>query len=111
MRSFWCLTVVISVLFASMDSAMDTAFDGLPHGDETAHLNEFGHSLDAHDGTLSDTELDGEHCDHCCHGHSASITSLSVAAHLPPTADSYVARGARHLRNFSQAPPTPPPNA
>lgn len=111
MRSFWCLTVMISVLFASMDSAMDAAFDGMPHGDEVAHQDEFGHPLDAHDGTSSDTELDGEHCDHCCHGHSASITGVSVAVHLPPTGDTRTARSTSLLRNLAQAPPTPPPNA
>lgn len=102
---------MISVLFASMDSVMDTAFDGVPHGDEVAHLDEFGHSLDAHDGTSSDTELDGEHCDHCCHGHSSSITGVSVAVHVPPTSESVIADSASLLRNFAQAPPTPPPNA
>lgn len=89
---------------------MDTAFNGVPHGGEVAHQDEFGHSLDAHDGTSSDTELDGEHCDHCCHAHSASITGASFAAALPMIGDSHIARSASLLRNLAQAPPTPPPN-
>jgi hypothetical protein len=94
-----------------MDSAMDTAFDGAPHGDKVAHLDEFGHSLDAHDGTPSDTELDGEHFDHCCHAHPASITGTLLITALPMIGDNQVVGRSSPLHNFAQAPPTPPPNA
>ncbi len=111
MRHFCNLIVILCLLFASMESAMGITLDGLLHGDEVAHQEEFGHSLDAHDGTSSDSDLDGDHCDHCCHAQSASIGSAFAAATPPTIGNDYALGRSRPQRNIGQAPPTPPPNA
>lgn len=111
MRSFWCILVMVSVLSVSLEGAADIVVDGYPHGDETSHQEEFGHSLVAHDGEQSDTELDGEHCDHCCHGHSAGVTNSIASLATPFVAADQKAGRSAHVRKFAQAPPTPPPNA
>ena len=111
MRTFLCILLTVSMLFAGLEASADLVIDGMPHGDETSHQAEFGHSLDEHDGGQSDTELDGEHCGHCCHGHCASMLGiLSSPTILPRSAGLRASRSADVL-NFAQAPPTPPPNA
>ena len=112
MKSFWCIFVMISVLFTSVESAADLLVDGLPHADDmVSHESEFGHSLEAHEDETSGGELDDEHCKHCCHGHSAgatgqfsSVTTSFVRSELTVGRPAFVL-------NFAQAPPTPPPNA
>jgi hypothetical protein len=85
--------------------------DGVPHGTDETHQSEFGHSLQAHDGDQSDTELDGEHCEHCCHGHSAGLNTVVAALTMPYTRSNQRIASPSHIRNLAQAPPTPPPNA
>ena len=112
MRSLVCRIATVSFLFVSIEGAADVVVDGMLHGDATSHQEEFGHPLDAHGGELSDTELDGEHCNHCCHGHCSGITHYSdlttsqVLAHENPH-DRYI----DHLRALLLTPPTPPPDA
>lgn len=112
MRSLVCKIVIVSFLFVSIEGAADVVVDGMPHGDATSHQEEFGHPLDAHGGELSDTELDGEHCSHCCHGHCSGITDSSdltasrESTHANPH-DRYI----DHLPLLFLTPPTPPPDA
>lgn len=103
--------MIFSVLFVSLESAADVAMLGNLHDDDTTHLEEFGHQLDAHEDGTPDRELDGDHCDHCCHGHSPIIAKLSTPmTPLTAASESRVGRSV-HIRNLAQAPPTPPPNA
>ena len=109
MRSFWCIFVMISVLFMSVDGAADVATTGHPHGGDPEHFID-EHTITSLDAT-SESELDIDHCDHCCHGHTPSITGQVTTA-LPTLILSDQRIGiAPHVRNFAQAPPTPPPNA
>lgn len=112
MKSFWCIFVMISVLFTSVESAAELLVDGLPHAvDVVSHESEFGHSLEAHqDGTSSD-ELDDEHCKHCCHGHSPGVISQFTSLTTSFVAREHTVGRSAYVRNFAQAPPTPPPNA
>jgi len=111
MRSFICNFVIFSVLFVSLESAADVVMDGFPHGDDASHQQEFGHHLDAHEDGSPSSDLDGDHCNHCCHGHSSSIAGY-VSITVPIfNADGQRVRPAPHVRNLAQAPPTPPPNA
>jgi len=111
MRSLLCKLALLSFLFVSIEGAADVVVDGIPHGDETSHQQEFGHTLDAHNGEMSDEALDGEHCEHCCHGHTLSISNSilttsevhSSKGEQPPYAD--------HLSVLVLTPPTPPPDA
>ncbi len=111
MRSFICYFVIFSVLFVGLESAADVVMDGYPHGDDTSHQEEFGHQLDAHEVGTPDRELDGDHCDHCCHGHSTSIAAQISSIAQPCVADEHFTGRSDHIRNLAQAPPTPPPNA
>jgi hypothetical protein len=106
MRSFWCITVMISVLFMSVDGAADSVIKGHAHGDGATHVAD-----NIESNPPGDTEPDSDHCERCCHGHSASI-SVTVAEVTAPfvTADQHTGRSG-YVRNFAQAPPTPPPNA
>ena len=111
MRSFLCKLAILSFLFVSIEGATDVVEDGMPHGDASTHLQEFGHSLDAHEGEISDAELDGEHCEHCCHGHCFSITTSVLT-----TSEQHPFRGvqlpyADQLEVLVHSPPTPPPDA
>ena len=103
MRSFWCILVILSVFYMSVDAAADSVSKGHAHGGEAAHL--LDDSLDE----KSDAESD--HCERCCHGHTASITAPVASATSPFTSSDHIAGRSVHVRNFAQAPPTPPPNA
>lgn len=111
MRSFIGHFVIFSLLFVSLEGATDVVIDGVPHGDDASHQQEFGHPLDAHDGETSDTELDGEHCNHCCHGHTAGISATVASLSTPYVTSDRPSGNSNHVHNFAQAPPTPPPNA
>jgi len=107
MRSFWCLSVMISVLFMSVDGAADVASTDHPYGGAPAYF------VDKHTGSSPATglgsTLDVDHCEHCCHGHTSSITGhVSVVVPVLIAGD-YQVRRAPHVRNLAQAPPTPPP--
>lgn len=110
MRSFICHYVIFSLLFVSLEATTDVFVDGVPHGDDASHQQEFGHPLDAHDGEASAAELDDDHCEHCCHGHSASMTAQVAALAAPILCHDYGIGRSTRIRNFAQAPPTPPPN-
>tara|TARA_R110000782_G_scaffold211777_3_gene299973 strand:- start:209 stop:550 length:342 start_codon:yes stop_codon:yes gene_type:complete len=113
MKSYWCILVSISVLFTSVESAAELLVEGgLPHADDVAaHESEFGHSLEAHEDESSNVELDDEHCTHCCHGHSASITGQFTSLTTSFVARELAMGRSAYVHNFAQAPPTPPPNA
>lgn len=112
MKSFWCTLVSISVLFVRLEGAADLLVDGLPHADDVvSHESEFGHSLEAHEDGTSNGELDDEHCKHCCHGHSPGVTGQFTSLTTSFVARDHTVGRSAHVRNFAQAPPTPPPNA
>ncbi len=111
MRSFICKLAILSFLFVGIEGVADVVMDGTPHSDATSHQQEFGHALDAHDGKVSDAALDGEHCNHCCHGQcfstaDSNLTTLSAHPYKgepTPYAD--------QLQVLVLTPPTPPPDA
>jgi hypothetical protein len=111
MKSFWCISVMISVLFVSLEGTTDVVMDGVLHGDDVVHHSEFGYSLEDHDGSVTDSELNDDHCQHCCHGHSSTITSQVDSIVAPVLAGDRRVDNQIDVRNFAQAPPTPPPNA
>ena len=87
-----------------IESAVDSTGGEHPHGDEYVHVLDSGEplSIDSHD--------DYGHCSHCCTGHASSIVSHVPALNCDMT-DQQFAFYQPHFLNFSQAPPTPPPNA
>jgi hypothetical protein len=109
MKSFWCIFVMISVLFMSVDGAADLASSGHPHGGDSGHFIDEGTAVSKDTTAKSDPDID--HCEHCCHGHTSSIT-VSVTI-LMPTVVANDQRSCRapHVGGLAQAPPTPPPNA
>ena len=102
--------VILSLLVVSLEGAADIEIDSILHGDESTHAQEFGHGLNAHGGELSDAELDGDHCQHRCHGHCVVVPQLASYAFslLPRGAKYYLAQ---NPINPTLAPPTPPPDA
>lgn len=111
MRRFVSQLVIVSVLFMGIEGATDTLPDGVPHGDDGAHWVELGHALDKHDGSVPESQLDGDHCQHCCHGHCTTIVSQFCLCLALIGSGEIRSPDPSHLRNFAQAPPTPPPNA
>lgn len=111
MRSFICNFVIFSVLFVGLESAADVVVDGYPHEEITTHQDEFGHQLDAHEDGTPDSELDGEHCNHCCHGHSPGFAAQLTVMTPHYATDEHHTRRSDHVHNLAQAPPTPPPTA
>jgi len=109
MRSFWCISVMISVFFMGMDGAVDVASTGHAHdGDATNLVGE--HTAASPDSApVSDPVID--HYEHCCHGHMSSITGHVIFPVPTLIAGDQRMGIAPHVRNFAQAPPTPPPNA
>jgi len=103
-KPFVCYLFIFSLLFMGIESAVDSTGGEHPHGDEYAHV------LDSGDSLSMDSHDDDGHCSHCCHGHTGSI-----AGHIPvlnsDMANQQFASYQPHFLNFSQAPPTPPPNA
>lgn len=97
------------MLFMSVDSAADLVIQGHPHGDNGTHIN--SEADGATQPPTSDNEPQADHCERCCHGHSASaIVQISAMTALPMNSDRCLSLASQHF-NFSQAPPTPPPNA
>ena len=110
MRHFLSNLALLSFLFMSIEGAADVVVDGIPHGGHDSHLEEFGHALDAHGGELSDTELDGDHCDHCCHGHSSEIAESDLVSKFSSSVRGGPAFQDEPLPDFLLTPPTPPPD-
>lgn len=106
-----CKLAILSFLFVTIEEAADVVVDGMPHGDPMSHVQEYGHSLDAHGGDLSDSELDGDHCDHCCHGHSSSIAHSGLAPLSVPADEKVEIPYSDRLSDLLLTPPTPPPDA
>lgn len=110
MRPFFCKLALLSFLFVSIEGATDIVVDGMLHGDAATHAEEFGHSLDTHGGEVSDAELDGDHCDHCCHGHSSSVTHSQLANDVVDNGEQAEDSYHDQLPDLLLAPPTPPPD-
>ena len=112
MKSLLCHVLMLSLLFAGLEGAGEFLNESIPHGDNIAsHIDEFGHSMEAHEDDTFNVELEDEHCKHCCHGHTASINGLfAVVTFHFEARDNSLCR-APQIYNLAQAPPTPPPNA
>jgi hypothetical protein len=67
-----------------------------------------GHLDDGNDGNGAPAP---DHCEHCCHGHTSVMVPNTESPHLGCGAVSYGLYTNASVLNFSQAPPTPPPNA
>jgi hypothetical protein len=107
MRFFVCLTIILSMLFLSLEGAIDIASQGHPHED-AADLAD----ADAAAARLAggDNEPEPEYCEHCCHGHLANIVIQLPSMPFYATADGFSPPITFSFRH-SKAPPTPPPNA
>ena len=99
-----CYLFIFSVLFMGIESAVDSSGAEPPHGDEYAHV------LDSNDPLSLDSGDNSGHCSHCCHGHTGNIAG-NISVHDRDMTDQQFAFYQPHALSFSQAPPTPPPNA
>jgi len=85
-----------------IESAVDSVGGEHPHGDDYAHV------LDNDDTLSLDSDTNNDHCSHCCHGHTGSITGNITVLNCDMT-HQQLTFYRPHFLNFSQAPPTPPP--
>jgi len=110
MRTVLNSLLIMLVLVTSVEGTIDRASAGHPHGEETTH--ELADS-DPHDharsSELSDDEAAESHCEHCCHGHSSSITSSSPEKSIDPLRSCVVVGYNDSFKALSLEPPTPPP--
>lgn len=109
MRTFFHNFVMLSVLFLSIGSVADTMSDGHPHEGDLALQADASQLLS--DDSSPNHDHEGEHFEHCCHGHVAGISVLPLAPTQHVGARNHQSRDASRLVNHAQAPPTPPPNA
>ncbi len=112
--------LILALLFISMEGAMDSVAGVHPHGDEYGHhISRDAGALttlieptasNSNTGSLIDDKSDGEHCQHCCHGHASSISTQhdsNISDH--PSRPPFHFFQAQ-LLSLAQAPPTRPPN-
>ena len=97
---------MISVLFLSVDGAADSVIAGHAHGSGAIHATD-----NPEPNSAPDSELDGDHCERCCHGHTPGISATTASEKTPFAIADHRAGRSAYVRNFAQAPPTPPPNA
>lgn len=102
---------MLTVLVMSAEGAMAVAGDGHPFGDDLMHQIDVTKSSSI--DTSSDSDLEGVHCENCCHGHGhvVSITPYLAAYTVHIGAIKHQRGETPHVLNYAQAPPTPPPNA
>ena len=87
-----------------IENAVDTVGGTHPHGSDSTHI------VESEVLQMSESDTDASHCSLCCHGHTVSgVGQLSVLNCVVP--NQQFALYQPYILNFSQAPPTPPPNA
>ena len=106
MKSFLCMSILISLLFMSIDSVADFSSNGHPNGEGNMH--QVADHDAAENGSLSDSETEDHHC---CHGHTASAIAHSLLVNVMPLLSDHDLGRSPHVSSFKQSPPTPPPNA
>lgn len=103
MRPFISYIFIFSLLFMGMEEALHSAAGEHSNGSDYAHF------LDG-DDSLSMEEDEAGHCPNCCHGYIGGITARNPIFNCD-IANPQFAFYQLHFLNYSQAPPTPPPNA
>jgi len=103
-RSITSYLFIVALLFAGIESAIDSV------GEEHAHVQDHSHIVDTDDSPSSAQKHSDDQCQHSCHGHS-SIPANLLAAQCVVITDPRFSIYAPHVLNFAQAPPTPPPTA
>lgn len=104
MRPFISYLFIFSLLFMSIEGVANSMGEEHPHGEE------YTHNLDSDDSTSTNVDSNGNHCQHCCHGHCINILGHLIIMNCDVT-DQRFSIYEPYILNFSQAPPTPPPNA
>lgn len=105
MNTFLTYLVLISMLFVSIEGAADMGKSGHAH-DEHASLH-----IDPDEVGAAIPDKDASHCDHCCHGHINVIGSVLIPIHSRIPAGNQRPLSSLFVKNYAQAPPTPPPTA
>jgi len=104
-RPFISYLFIFSMLFMSVESAVDSIGGEHPHGGEYAHL------LDTDNSTPTPyPETNDNHCQQCCHGHCSNISGHIAAINLGMK-DQRFSVYEPNVQKLGQAPPTPPPTA
>lgn len=111
MRPFLCQFLIVAVLYMSIHGAMDIASQGHPHEDQSAQTVDAELTVSKTEPPHTDPLSGGEHSEHCCHGHAASIVMQLAPTNVPVAANGEPALQPAHVSEAVQAPPTPPPNA
>lgn len=88
----------------SVEGAADMGKSGHAHTD---HASEHVSAVTVE----AASDVDANHCDHCCHGHFSGITSPIVSSHAFAYTSEHQSARKSIINNFGHAPPTPPPTA
>lgn len=107
MRTYVNHFLVLAVLVMGIESSADMANGGHLLDSEGSHHNEVMHESSSNPGV--DSEPDRENCEHCCHGHSFSVTVRSIAASVTFSRLAMINLDGQVFIAQPQAPPTPPP--
>lgn len=107
MKAYVSHFLVLAVFIMGIESSTDMANDGHPLDGKGSHHNEVMHESSSDPG--ADSEPDRENCEHCCHGHSFSVTVRSFAASVTFSRLAMNNRNGHVFIAQPQAPPTPPP--
>lgn len=113
MRRVMPMLLLFSMLFASLDGAVDIAKAGHSHDDPAIQHAEVLHAaagnLDG--GSEGSDTFTPDHCEHCCHGHTSGLMSVAALPHSECPTAAHAPHADTSILNFAQTPPTPPPNA
>ena len=108
MRSCITYILVVALLSLSLEGVASVPSMNIDGSHDSAHLHEVEiPENNAPDQPSPDCE---ETSDHCGHGHASTVPVNSARA-LPVNSDRIVRPSLAKLTSYSQAPPTPPPNA
>ncbi len=107
MNTYVSQFLILAMLVMGIESSTDMANDGHPLDGKGSHHNEVMHESSSDPG--ADSEPESENCEHCCHGHSFSVTIRSIGASIAFTHQAMNIFDDHLFIAQSQAPPTPPP--
>ena len=104
--------MVVTLFMMSLEGAIDSAFaaDNPVTGDAYSNKIDSGSGKHTADESQSSGEQNGDHCEHCCHGHTSCISAVVTIPPFNEMAAPLLPRDVQ-FQYFALAPPTPPPNA
>ena len=105
MRDVILKSVIVAMLFVTMESTAEPVDETSFHQTHHAHADDGAEWFHDTDGS----DHDGEACEHFCHVHVVALTSQMSVPSLPTSRDLLHVPPVYTVHRAT-APPTPPPN-